>query len=107
MNAYLGTISTDFTPTYHAQLRMAQRNISQDDVAFVLEHGQCIHRAGAIFFYLRRRDIAKRFWDHYARLEGTAVVVTRRTGQILTIYRNRENGLRHIKRKVGWDCKSH
>ncbi|NKQ34679.1 MAG: DUF4258 domain-containing protein [Chloroflexi bacterium] len=85
--------------TNHAVWRMAQRNVSEADICFVLEHGHKMYRAGAIFFFLRRCDFPKGTHRQYGRLEGTTVVISRETHQILTVYRNRKNGLRHIKQK--------
>lgn len=90
-----------FVTTDHAQQRMAQRNLSLDDVLFVLEYGKCYHRAGAMFFYLRGKDIPKkqRKDNRIAQLEGATVILSRDAPAILTVYRNRDRGLRHIKRK--------
>ncbi len=87
--------------TKHASLRMAQRNVSAKDIRFILKHGLKLHRAGAIIFYLRQCDIPNdlRATKLYARLEGTAVVVNRHLSHILTVYRNRQYGLQHIKQK--------
>lgn len=87
--------------TQHASWRMAQRNLSQQDVHFILRYGQKLHRAGAIIFYLRQRDIPpdKQADKSYARLEGTAVVTNRHFSRILTVYRNRRRGLQQIKQK--------
>ena len=88
-------------PTLHAKRRMAQRNLSLADIHFVLQHGQRHHRAGAIFFFLRGRDILKdrQMNQEYSRLEGTVVVLSRERSRILTVYRNRKGGLQHIKQK--------
>lgn len=96
-----------YVPTNHAQTRMAQRNLTLDEVYFVLEHGQRIHRAGAVFYFLGKRDIPKelRSSQEHMRLEGSVVVTSRHLPQIITVYRNRSNGLRRIKRKVQWDCR--
>ena len=117
---------SQFVLTLHAQRRMAQRNVSLADVRFVLKHGKRFHRAGAVFVHLRGKDIPKekRHDKNITRLEGTTVVLSRRNvllntlieGKlaerqettvvshespiILTIWRNSQDGLRHIKRKV-------
>ena len=87
--------------TPHASRRMAQRNVSEQDVHFILRYGQRLHRAGAVIFFLRQRDIPpdKQADKSYTRLEGTAVVINRHFSRILTVYRNRQRGLRHIKQK--------
>ncbi|MGB0385544.1 MAG: DUF4258 domain-containing protein [Ardenticatenaceae bacterium] len=93
---------TTFVTTDHAEQRMAQRNLSLEDVLFVLKYGKCYHRAGAMFFYLRGKDIPKmeRKNKRLSQLEGSTVILSRDAPAILTVYRNRENGLRHIKRKA-------
>jgi hypothetical protein len=85
--------------TEHAGQRMAQRNLSFDDVHFVLRHGQKLHRAGVIIYFLRGRDIPAVEWRRMSRLEGTVVVVSRDGAAIVTVYRNRRRGLPHIKQK--------
>ena len=93
---------TTFVTTDHAEQRMAQRNLSLNDVLFVLKHGKCYHRAGAMFFYLRGKDIPKRKQKDkkISKLEGATVILSRNAPAILTVYRNRDNGLRQIKRKA-------
>lgn len=86
--------------TDHALWRMAQRNISLEDVLFVLDHGQKLYRAGALFFYLRKCDIPQKARRQFGRLEGTTVVLSREAPLVLTVYRNRQSGLRHVKRKL-------
>ncbi len=93
---------TDFRQyvlTHHAEQRMAQRNISLGDVYFVLEFGQKLHRAGAVFFHLGKCDIPSTQRRQSERLEGTVVVLSRDMPVILTVYRNRQGGLGRIKRK--------
>ncbi len=105
MNSFNDTEVKYFLPVDHAKKRMAQRNLSLQDVHFVIKHGQELHRAGAVFFFLRKRDIPEKLQvdSTYTRLEGTVVVVSRHTPLITTVYRNRKHGLGHIKRKIGWD----
>ncbi len=93
---------TTFVTTDHAEQRMAQRNLSLDDVLFVLKYGKCYHRAGAMFFYLRGKDIPQRNQrdKRISKLEGATVILSRDAPAILTVYRNRDRGLRHIKRKA-------
>lgn len=87
--------------TQHASRRMAQRNVSDQDIHFILRYGQKLHRAGCIIFFLRQRDIPpdKQADKAFTRLEGTAVVINRRFSRILTVYRNRRRGLQNIKQK--------
>jgi hypothetical protein len=94
--------------TFHAQLRMAQRNLSDEDIYNVLLYGETWYKAGAIIMYLRRKDIplARRSDQRWQRLIGATVVVTCKGEQVvLTAYRNRRFGLHQIKRKpdYGWN----
>lgn len=82
----------------HSTLRAAQRNLSKEDVAYILCYGQRFHRAGALIIFLRRRDIPAwdRVLDDYARLEGTALVLSRDGRVLVTVWRN-PRGLKRIR----------
>jgi len=88
------------TISRHASERASQRNLSHDDLAFVMQYGQEIHRAGALFIFLGHRHIPKQFRGNrnIMRLAGTALVVSSDCQQVITAYRNR-NAIRDIKRK--------
>jgi hypothetical protein len=91
-----------FNLTYHVEQRMAQRNISWDDIHFVLQYGQRFHKAGAIHIFLRSRDIPQemRAKKRFSRLEGTTIVVSRDDlGSIITVHRNRRNGAKNLRCK--------
>ena len=85
----------------HASERASQRNLSYDDLSLVMQYGQEIHRAGALFIFLGQRDIPKQFKsnNNITRLEGTALVISSDCEQIITAYRNR-HALRDIKKKA-------
>jgi hypothetical protein len=86
----------------HAGRRLAQRNLTFDDVRYVFTHGRLHHRGKALFIHLGRRDIPRDDLrsDRLRRLEGTVLVLDPRTGEHLTTaYRNRRTGSRDIKRK--------
>jgi hypothetical protein len=88
--------------SHHADRRLAQRNLSFEDVRYVFAHGRMHHAGKALFVHLGLRDIPAdhRRDDHLRRLEGTVLVLDPDTGQHLTTaYRNRRNGSRDIKRK--------
>jgi len=89
--------------TFHAQERIAQRNLSLDDIAYVYAHGTRSHNGGALLVHLGKRDIPPedRRDQHRTRLEGTVLVLDQQTGGYLrTAYRNRSRGLKDIKRKT-------
>jgi len=87
-------LASTLSVSNHAVLRMAQRNVSLDDLRYVIEHGICINRTGIAVYILRKRDIpsADRSKSKLTRLEGTVVL----TGQtkngdmkIITTYRDK------------------
>ncbi len=92
--------------TNHARLRMAQRNISERQLSFIMEHGKEIHCAGARLVHLRRKDIPRqlRKIDEIRRLEGVTVVLSRESSTIMTVWRNRRRGLQHIRHKPRYSC---
>jgi len=96
------------TITTHAQQRMAQRNLSLSDIEFVLHYGQGFHRGGVVFFYLRHKDIPTDMLrdKDVAQLEGVAVVCSSDSSMVVTVWRNRQDGLRKIKRKQAYGYKT-
>lgn len=86
----------------HADRRLAQRNLSFEDVQYVFAYGRKHHGGKALFIHLGLRDIpgAHRRDDRLRRLEGTILVLDPITGEHLTTaYRNRRHGSRDIRRK--------
>ena len=93
---------TIHTISIHAGRRLAQRNLSPEDVRYVFAHGRLYHTGKALFVHLGLRDIPAehRRESRLRRLEGTILVLDPGTGQHLTTaYRNRRHGSRDIKRK--------
>lgn len=97
---------TSLPLTHHARLRMAQRNVSPAQLSFILEHGQEAHCAGAILVTLRRKDIPAELQkqNEFACLEGVTVVLSREEPVVMTVWRNRRQGLRHIRDKPRYNC---
>lgn len=93
-----------FTPSDHALYRATQRSLPIEAIDYILEHGQAYHRAGVLFYYLRNCDIpaCDQRYEQITRLGGTAVVVSKDRQTIITIWRNRNNGLKHIKCKPSY-----
>ncbi|MCB9619818.1 MAG: hypothetical protein H6724_10275 [Sandaracinus sp.] len=77
---------------------MTRRRIGWHDIDLALRLGKELHRAGAVFYVLRRCDLPKELRRDPAaqRAEGTTVVVEH--GVVATVYRNRD--VRHLKRKA-------
>lgn len=83
----------------HARLRQSQRNVSDEQLAYVQLYGTPICRTGVTVVALRDRDIPveDRREDRWAKLAGTRVVISN-NGWVITVYRNRDT-LRDITRK--------
>ncbi len=94
-------VSETLLKSNHARQRMAQRNLSNRDLDFILMVGRRFHRAGVVLIHLCRKDIPARFLRHnqFARLEGTTLVLGRDAPILITVWRNRRGGLRHIQHK--------
>ena len=85
--------------TQHAQKRCAQRNIDEQALKIVLRYGRKLHRTGVIFYFLGWSDLPLelRKKDHFARLQGTTLLVSKE-GELITAYRDR-TGWRKIRKK--------
>ncbi len=92
----------------HAYWRMAQRNLSSDDVRFVRQNGVKTYRAGVIVHFLGRRHFHNKAGDRdYAHLEGTTVLSCPYCMCILTAYRNRARGFKDHCRKTKYNRMKH
>ena len=80
----------------HLLRRMAQRNADPEAIEITLAYGRRLHRSGAEFYFLGRRDLPDGLRRTHSRLIGTTIVVT--GGEIATVYRN-ARALASIKRK--------
>ena len=84
----------------HALARCVQRRISLADIDVVMGYGTDIHNGGALFSFLRRKDIPGDIGpETQSRLEGLTVVMDPSGENVITVYRNRR-GLRDVKRKL-------
>ncbi|HID54526.1 MAG TPA: DUF4258 domain-containing protein [Anaerolineae bacterium] len=99
-------MSANLVITDHARQRMARRNVSKQQLSFILEHGEETHCAGARLVHLRRKDIPEplRRVDKFARLEGVTVVLSSDSPTVMTVWRNRRHGLRRIRDKPRYSC---
>ena len=99
-------MNTMIRPTGHATSRQAQRNLSDQDIRFVFEHGRRVRCAGALHIFLGKRDIPqdKRTYRRFAHLEGTTLVMddTQDEAVLITAYRNRR-ALKQIRSKAKYE----
>ncbi|MDQ3248308.1 MAG: hypothetical protein M3Q45_03775 [Chloroflexota bacterium] len=86
--------------TGHGWLRKEQRGLTQGDIDYVLRFGMRFYAAGAIIYFLRAVDIAAADSGRMKRLEGTAIFIAREHPAIITVWRNRQHGMRNIRRKL-------
>ncbi len=80
---------------------MSQRNVSESDISFILQYSHETHCAGVLLITCRHKDIPKRRLDsdQYRRLDGVTVVMSPTDPTVMTVWRNRQNGQRHIRQK--------
>lgn len=85
----------------HSALRAAQRNLSAEEIQFVIQHGVRFHRSGAVIHFLRRCDLPSDCWGNgdLERLIGTAAVLSKDERTLITVWRNRRSGLKRIRLK--------
>jgi hypothetical protein len=88
----------------HASRRSAQRNLSYDEILFVIEHGKRLRNAGVVFIQLRVKDIPEAIPanHHYRRLIGSTVVLCSCGQHVITLYREDE-AFRKDKRKTKYN----
>ena len=85
----------------HAIDRMARRDLTEEDIEYVLWYGRKVYCGGALHIFLGSRDMPKgdKRYGQLARLEGTTIVLDSQSGRtVITVYRNRR-ALRGIRRK--------
>jgi hypothetical protein len=76
---------------------MAQRNVSEADVQYIVSRGECEYRTGVLCFALPRRSIPEDERSARSSLESLVVLV--HDGYVITVYRNKRP-LHHVRRKA-------
>jgi hypothetical protein len=92
--------------TAHARKRGAQRNLSAENLRYILAFGREYQRTGVTFVVLRRCDIPREDLrdPKVARLAG-AIALVSADGAIITVYRNAEAAraiVRKMKYRISW-----
>ncbi|NDJ55288.1 MAG: DUF4258 domain-containing protein [Chloroflexi bacterium] len=84
----------------HALQRCAERNVSEDEILYIIANGHTFHNAGAVFAELRKDSVPEE--DHrdqrIAQLIGTTVVLNTTCSTVITVYRNRCAGKKNRRK---------
>jgi hypothetical protein len=99
---------TTFYLCPHSRQRAAQRGLTEEELEYVLLFGTRIRKNGALTVFLRAKDLPEgdRRRPFCSRLVGTAVVLDPSGRAVLTVWRNRRSGLKHIRTKPAWRSES-
>ncbi len=73
----------------HAGERSSQRNLSYDEICFIVEHGKHIRRTGVIYCQMHTQRIPADLPPQhpYRRLAGSTVVLSGAGDRVITVYR--------------------
>mgnify|MGYP002713079174 CR=1 FL=1 len=95
--------------TDHAQIRMAQRNLKDEEILFIIEHGKPIYKAGVVFFQMWQKRLPNFIKpnDRLANLAGTTVVACC-DGEgcylVITVYRDPKSFKKdRAKKEYNWN----
>jgi hypothetical protein len=74
----------------HAQIRCSQRNVTPDEMLYIMQHGTLEYRTGIRYYFLRWRDVPSedRADQRIAQLVGTSVLTNSEGAVIITVRRN-------------------
>ncbi len=95
-------IESNYDLTRHAWERMGGRGLSPDKVRRVLNYGRVAHVRGATIYAVGRKEVERFAVDgvDLSDVEGVQVVCSD-SGNIMTVYRNRNfRGLRPSRRRA-------
>ena len=89
--------------TAHAELRISQRGIQEDDLSLLLEYGTRVNNGGAVFVFMRKRDIPRDLSGSKQRkLEGLTAILDSDSLDLISTYKNKR-ALSEIRRKYKYD----
>ena len=97
------------TMTDHADMRSAQRNVSDEEICFIAEHGYRVRRTGGIFCQLRLKDVpADLPGNHpFRRLVGTTILLFSDGEQVKTVYRGGDRSFKKDRSKSKYCRRRH
>jgi len=88
--------------TEHAEMRMNQRGLGNDEVDLAISYGRKIHARRAVFYVIGRKEVAKYSDQEPALkdLDGLQVITDAECTSVVTVYRNHDlRAIRPSKRK--------
>ena len=90
--------------TSHSEYRSAQRGLTNEEIEYVSIYASHYHCGGALIYFLIEQDLPEddRRRDWAVHLVGTALVCSKDGGTLLTVWRNRRNGLKLIRKKPSY-----
>jgi hypothetical protein len=89
--------------TDHAELRLHQRGIQEDELSLLMAYGTQVYNGGALFIFMRKCDIPGDIPSiRQKKLEGLTAVLDAHSFDLISVYKNRK-ALRQIKRKYKSD----
>ena len=85
-------MKVDIILSDHAAQRSAQRNVSIEEILFIIQHGKLMRNAGVSFRQLRDKDWPDELCGNhpYRRLIGTTVVLCKCGLFVVTLYREQD-----------------
>lgn len=91
----------------HGRLRVAQSNLSTDDVELVRRYGVLEHRTGVRFYFIGRREVERyrHVAPRIAKLHSIVLIVSQDDDTVITVYRNK-HALKQIRRKSKIDSRA-
>jgi hypothetical protein len=88
-----------FNHSKHSFRRASKRNISQQNIADVIEHGRAFFKQGMIFYVLGEHQLPDaKVKKGHDKSQNMVVVIAGDSNTILTCYRSK-NPFKHIKKK--------
>jgi hypothetical protein len=90
-----------FQMSYHSTVRAEQRSLTIEEIEYVIQFGKRYFCKGALVYYLRARDLpaADRHHDQWTDLNGTAVVLSPDWRRVITVWRNRKEGQKWLRKR--------
>jgi hypothetical protein len=85
----------------HSDVRASQRSLTEEEIDYILYFGKRHFCQGALLYYLRFKDlpVSDRRRDTFTHLVGSCVVLSADRRTVITVWRNRKNGMKLLRKK--------